>query len=108
MAETMSCDEALKAAFPSIEQDEAVQGEFSHFLVTKDLLPAITHYLHTATELAWQADTLMGCRRSPRSRRLWIALPVHPGSFPPLGVVIHGARGERSVVPLHHAAHSCR
>ena len=51
MAETMSCDEALKAAFPSIAQDEAAQGEFSHFLVTKDLLPAITHYLHTAPSL---------------------------------------------------------
>ena len=47
MAETRSCDAELKAAFPSIVQEDAVQGEFSHFLVSKDLLPTITRYLHT-------------------------------------------------------------
>jgi Ni,Fe-hydrogenase III large subunit/Ni,Fe-hydrogenase III component G len=51
MTESRSCDDALKAAFPSIVQDDPVHGEFSHFLVPKDLLPSITHYLHTQPSL---------------------------------------------------------
>ena len=51
MAETRSYDEEIIAAFPSIVQDGAMQEEFSHFLVPKDLLPAVTRYLHTQPSL---------------------------------------------------------
>ena len=68
MAETRFYDEELKAAFPLIVQDEAAKGEFSHFLVPKDLLAGDHPLPPYPTELAWQVDTLMGCQQSPHSR----------------------------------------
>src|SRR5438046_10406800 len=65
MAETRCCDEELKAASPSIGQDDAAQGEFPHFLVPKDLLPAITHFLHTATSLHGRLTLLWGVDDRP-------------------------------------------
>lgn len=65
MAETGSCDEELKAAFPSIVQDGAAQGKFSHFLVPKDLVPAITHYLHTQSSLHGRLTLLWAIDNRP-------------------------------------------
>lgn len=47
MTEARFCDDELKSAFPSIVQDDPVQGEFSRFMVPKEVLPSICRYLHT-------------------------------------------------------------
>ncbi len=65
MADTYSCDEELKAAFPSIVQNEARQEALSHFLVAKDLLPAITRHLHTQTHLRGRLTLLWAVDNRP-------------------------------------------
>lgn len=65
MTESRSCDDSLKAAFPTIVQADPVCAESSHFLVPKDLLPAITHYLHTQPNLHGRLTLLWACDYRP-------------------------------------------
>ena len=106
MAETRSCDEELKAAFPPIVKDDAAQGEFSHFLVPKDLLPAITHYLHTQPNLHGRL-TLYGLSTIALGDTygLYYLFTLEPSRRWVL--LSQSSRGTIGY-SLHHAAHSCR
>ncbi|MCX5724688.1 MAG: NADH-quinone oxidoreductase subunit C [Nitrospirae bacterium] len=65
MTDTRSCDETLKATFPSILQADVAQGAFSHFLVSKDVLPAITRHLHTQPSLRGRLALLWAVDNRP-------------------------------------------
>ena len=59
------CDDALKAAFPSIVQADETHQAFSHFLVPKDLLPTITRHLHNHPNLRGRLTLLWACDHRP-------------------------------------------
>lgn len=65
MPEAKSCDDVLKAAFPAIRQNDPVCAESSHFQVPKDLLPAITHYIHTQPNFLGKLTLLWACDHRP-------------------------------------------
>lgn len=65
MPEARSCDDVLKAAFPGILKNDPVCAGSSHFLVPKDLLPAIAHYLHTQPNLRGRLTLLWACDYRP-------------------------------------------
>ncbi len=65
MAEVRHCDGVLKAAFPAIRQNDPVCGKSSHFLIPKDLLPAITYYIHTQPSLRGRLTLLWACDHRP-------------------------------------------
>src|SRR5689334_20139939 len=65
MLEARLCEDVLKAAFPTIRQEAPVCGKSSHFVVPKDLLPAITHYLHTQPNLRGKLTVLWACDHRP-------------------------------------------
>ncbi len=65
MMEAGLCDDLLKAAFPAILKSEPVCAKSSHFVVPKDLLPVITHYLHTQPNLRGRLTLLWACDHRP-------------------------------------------
>lgn len=65
MTEARHCDDVLKAAFPAVRQNDPVCAKSSHFLVPKDLLPAITHYIHTQPSLRGRLTLLWACDHRP-------------------------------------------
>lgn len=65
MIEARHCDDLLKAAFPAILKSEPVCAKSSHFMVSKDLLPAITHYLHTQPNFRGRLTLLWACDHRP-------------------------------------------
>ena len=65
MADTQSYENELRAAFPSIVQHDAAQKDCSQFLVPKDLLPAITRYLHTQPSLHGRLTALWAVDHRP-------------------------------------------
>ncbi|MBX3306232.1 MAG: NADH-quinone oxidoreductase subunit C [Nitrospira sp.] len=65
MTTTESCDDLLKAAFPGILKNEPICAQSSHFVVPKELLPAITRYLHTQPNLRGRLTLLWACDHRP-------------------------------------------
>ena len=92
---------------PSYEGDGA-QGECSHFLVSKDLLPAITRYLHTQPGFHGRLTLLWAVDDRPARDTYGLHYLFTLESFSPLGAVVYGTRGgDRlfpSITPHIHAA----
>jgi len=65
MPEARLCDDVLKVAFPAIRQNAPVCAKSSHFVVPKDLLPAITHYLHIQPNFRGRLTLLWACDHRP-------------------------------------------
>ncbi|MDC8446758.1 MAG: NADH-quinone oxidoreductase subunit C [Nitrospira sp.] len=65
MPEARLCDDVLKVAFPAIRQNAPVCAKSSHFVVPKDLLPEITHYLHTQPNFRGRLTLLWACDHRP-------------------------------------------
>lgn len=63
--EARLCDDVLKVAFPAIRQNAPVCAKSSHFVVPKDLLPAITHYLHIQPNFRGRLTLLWACDHRP-------------------------------------------
>ena len=65
MTDGKHCDDVLKATFPTIVQGNPVCAASSHFLIPKDVLPAITQYLHTQPNLHGRLTLLWACDHRP-------------------------------------------
>jgi len=65
MTERRSSEEQLKASFPSLVECDHKLADCSHFLVSTDLLPAITHYLHTNPDLRGRLTLLWAVDERP-------------------------------------------
>jgi Ni,Fe-hydrogenase III large subunit/Ni,Fe-hydrogenase III component G len=126
MTEARSCVDAVKAAFPSIVQDDQVHGKFSHFLVLVELLPSITHYLHTQPSLRGRLALIWAVDHRPvrdgyelhylfvlEASRDWVVLSTEIGAndrlFPSITPQIHAAKWyEREIrdmfglIPIGH------
>ncbi|MBS0149880.1 MAG: NADH-quinone oxidoreductase subunit C [Nitrospira sp.] len=63
--DTNAYDDMLKTAFPAIRANEPVCTKSSHFQVPKNLLPAITHYIHTQPNLRGKLTLLWACDHRP-------------------------------------------
>jgi len=109
MTEASSCEYVLKTAFPSIAQSEPAQIDCSHFTVPKDLIPSITHYLHTQPSLRGRMTMLWAVDNRPmrdsyglhylftlESSRRWVLLSTELAGnnrlFPSITPHIHAAK----------------
>ena len=109
MTEARSCDDVLKAEFPSIAQGDPAHGEFSHFLVPKELLPSITCYIHTQPGLLGRLTLLWAVDHRPvhdtyglhylftlEASHHWVVLSTefggNDGLFPSITPHIHAAK----------------
>ena len=109
MTEARSCDDALKAEFPSIVQGDSAQGGCSRFLVPKELLPSITHYIHTQPGLLGRLTLLWAVDHRPvrdtyglhylftlKASHHWVVLSAEFGGddrvFPSITPHIHAAK----------------
>jgi len=126
MTEARSCDDALKAAFPSLIQEDPVRGEFSHFPVPNELLPSVTHYLHTQPSLRGRLALIWAVDHRPvresyglqylfalEASHHWVVLSTEIGAndrlFPSITPHIHAAKWyEREIrdmfglIPIGH------
>ena len=118
MAETRRCDDLLKAAFPAIVQTDPICTASSHFHVPKNLIPAITRYLHTQPNLRGRLTLIWACDHRPvrdtyglhylftlETSHHWVVLSVELAGndrlFPSITPHIHAAKWyEREVRDL--------
>ena len=65
MTKTEFSDDLLTTAFPGILKNHPICTQSSHFVVPKDLVPAITHYIHTQPSLRGRLTLLWACDYRP-------------------------------------------
>ena len=131
MTEARFCDDELKSAFPSIVQDDPVNGEVSRFTVSKEILPSICLYLHTQPSMRARLTLLWAVDHRPvrdtyglqylftlEASHHWVVLSVEFGGndrlFPSITPHIHAAKWyEREIrdmfglIPLGHPDLRC-
>lgn len=65
MTKTEFSDDLITTAFPGILKNHPICTRSSHFVVPKDLLPTITHYIHTQSSLRGRLTLLWACDYRP-------------------------------------------
>lgn len=65
MTDARSCDDLLRATFPTIVQTAPACESSSHFQVSKDLLPEMTRYIHTHQNLLGRLALTWACDHRP-------------------------------------------